>query len=339
MIRRTKFLFAAVLATLLIVGMSAPVGAGSVGIGVAYDSPLTGGSFSDIAHDGVVAAQEDFPIRVREMDQFSPRGRFIGFDTVIHRLASRADMVLAVGFLYSDAVTAIAAERPDVDFVALDALADGLNVASVMFAAHEGSFLVGAAAAMTSESGTIGFIGGVDLPVVLAFEAGFVAGVQHVDPDAEVLVEYVSLLPDFSGFGDPARAYELATGMYQSGADVVFHASGASGLGLFEAARDHATANEHVWAIGVDRDEYLAVDADLQPYILTSMMKRLDVATYEMIAAEVTGTFTAGLHVYGLAEDGVGYTTTGGFIDDLVPELEALKAQIIDGTIVVPFIP
>lgn len=339
--RRKHFVLVLVIAALLLVGVTAPVAAGKVRVGVAYDGPGLGdASFNDMTHTGVIAAEADFPVKVREMDLVPPNGKLLTNDEVIGALIDkRSDLVIAVGFLYAEAVAAHAVGHPEVDFVLLDSFVDASNVASILFAAHEGSFLVGAAAALTSQTGTIGFVGGVDMPVIHPFEAGFAAGVHYIDPDAQVMVEYISEPPDFSGFGDPEAAYAIATGMYQAGADVVYHAAGFSGYGLFQAAYDYSMANAHVWAIGVDADQYLAVPSHVQPYILTSMMKRLDVATYDMIAAEVNGGFTGGAHTYDLAANGVGYATSGGFIDGIVPMLETIEAGIIDGTIPVPTTP
>lgn len=335
--RRRNVVFISLIAMLLLVGFTTPVAAGGVRVGVAYDSPLGDLSFNDMTHAGVVAAEADFPIKVREQNPFTFAGEFIGYDRVVRRLARKADLVVAVGGVnYGDPVATVAEAKPDVDFAILDGFIDLPNVASVWFAANQGSFLAGAAAAMTSETGTIGFIGGVDIPVVQDFEVGYLAGVHHVNPDAEVLVDYVSRLPDFSGFGDPEKAYEIATDMYEVGADVVFHAAGGSGIGLFEAARDFSATNDHVWTIGVDSDQYLTVGPDLQPHILTSMMKRLDVAVYDLIEAEVNGTFAGGFHYYDLAANGVGLATSGGYLDDIADELEVLRQQIIDGTIIVP---
>jgi basic membrane protein A len=150
-------------------------------------------------------------------------------------------------------------------------------------------------------------------------------------------VKYISQPPDFSGFNDPAKAKEIATSMFQSGADVVYHAAGGSGLGLFQAAKEYEDATgTHVWGIGVDSDQYLTVPEELQPYVLTSMLKRVDVAVYETIKAEVEGKFQGGYITFDLARDGVGYSTSGGFIDDITSQLEDLKQQIVDGTITVP---
>ncbi len=155
-------------------------------------------------------------------------------------------------------------------------------MASLLFAEEQGSFLVGAAAALKSQTGTIGFIGGVENDLIKKFEAGYVAGATAANPDIEVLVNYISQPPDFSGFSDPARGKEIAASQYEAGADVIYSAAGSSGLGAFEAAAEAGEPGE-VWAIGVDSDQYELVSEELQPYILTSMLKRVDVATFETI--------------------------------------------------------
>jgi basic membrane protein A len=146
--------------------------------------------------------------------------------------------------------------------------------------------------------------------------------------------------PNFDGFNDPASGRVIAQSMFESGADVVYHAAGGTGAGLFQAAREYSEANgTKVWAIGVDSDQYLTAGEDVRDYILTSMLKRVDVAVFDTIQAQVDGTFTAGVQRFDLAADGVGYSTSGGFVDDIVDQLEEYKQQIVDGTITVPQTP
>src|SRR5690606_36318089 len=148
--------------------------------------------------------------------------------------------------------------------------------------------------------------------------AGFVAGARAVNPDIEIISQYISQPPDFSGFNDPARGREIAQSMYERGADVVYHAAGGSGGGLFEAAYE----NGNVWAIGVDSDQYLTVGAPQNERILTSMLKRVDVAVFGAIAAFVNGDTAGGVQLFDLSVDGVGYATSGGFIDDIDDQLD-----------------
>ena len=178
------------------------------------------------------------------------------------------------------------------------------------FAEHEGSFLVGAAAAMKSTTGTVGFIGGVQIGLIEKFQAGFEAGALAVNPDITILpAVYLTQPPDFSGFGDPAAGKEAGLSLYEQGADVVFHAAGGSGFGLFQAADEASTDDLHLWAIGVDSDQYNSVgDAALQEHILTSMLKKVDVAVGQSILDFLEGNFTSGPVIFDLAADGVGYS-------------------------------
>ena len=145
-------------------------------------------------------------------------------------------------------------------------------------------------------------------------------------------MNYITQPPDFGGFNDPARAKEIAAAQYEAGADIVYSAAGGSGLGAFEAAAE-AGAPGDVWAIGVDSDQYELVSAELQPYILTSMLKKVDVATFQTISSFVDGSFAGGVQVFDLASDGVGYSTSGGFVDDIADQLDEFAAQIAAGEI------
>ncbi|MCU0261774.1 MAG: BMP family ABC transporter substrate-binding protein, partial [Ilumatobacteraceae bacterium] len=149
---------------------------------------------------------------------------------------------------------------------------------------------------------------------------------------------YISQPPDFSGFNDPAKGKEIAAAQYEAGADVIYSAAGGSGLGAFEAAAEAGAPGE-VWAIGVDSDQYNLVSPELQPYILTSMLKKVDVAVYLATKNYVEGTFAGGVNVFDLAADGVGYSTSGGFVDDITDQLDAFAEQIIAGEITVPTAP
>ena len=146
--------------------------------------------------------------------------------------------------------------------------------------------------------------------------------------------------PNFDGFNDPASGRVIAQSMFEQGADIVYHAAGGTGAGLFQAAKEYSEANgSKVWAIGVDSDQYLTAGDDVQEYILTSMLKRVDVAVFNTIEAHVNDEFTGGPVTFDLSVDGVGYSTSGGYVDDIVDQLEDFKQQIIDGDIVVPTTP
>lgn len=308
-------------------------------IGMAYDIGGRGDkSFNDSAASGLDKAKAEFGIETQELE---PTSGGENREENLRLLSEAGDpLVFAIGFAFADGVTATAADFPDTKFAIIDSVVDLPNVASLVFAENEGSYLVGAAAALKSTTGKIGFIGGVEVDLIKKFEAGYVAGAKAVNPDIQVVTTYLTQPPDFSGFGDPAKGKEAALAMYQQGADVVYHAAGGSGGGVFEAAKEYSETNDtHVWAIGVDSDQYQTAGAELQPYILTSMQKNVGTAVYDTIKDYVEGNFTAGVHVFDLKADGVGYATSGGYVDDIASQLDDFKAKIISGEITVPTAP
>ncbi|MBC8194986.1 MAG: BMP family ABC transporter substrate-binding protein, partial [Actinobacteria bacterium] len=316
----------------------APAPAEAVNVGLVFDIGGRGDqSFNDATYAGLVRAQDELGANISDV---APNSDGSNRAELLRLQADDNDLVIGVGFLFADTMTEVAAEYPDTNFAIIDGWVEAPNVASLGFAEHEGSFLVGAAAGLKSETGTIGFIGGVSIDLIGKFEAGFIAGVAATNPDANVLSEYISEPPDFSGFNAPDRGREIAQAMYEKGADIVYHAAGGSGGGLFEAAKSFSEeSGSKVWAIGVDADQYLTSDEAVRDYIMTSMLKRVDVAVYNTIKDLGEGNFTAGGQSFDLSVDGVGYSTTGGFIDDIVGELEDLKAKVISGSISVPTTP
>ena len=299
-------------------------------------------SFNDAAAAGLDRATEELGIAASELE---PTAGGENRDELLNLAAEDgAQLVFGVGFLFTDAIAATATAYPDTNFGLIDGFVPDLtadsNLVSLGFAEHEGSFLVGAAAALKTGTGKVGFIGGVEIDLIKRFEAGFIAGVRHVDPSIDIDIKYISQPPDFGGFTDPAKGKEIGSAMYQGGADVVYHAAGGSGGGLFQAAKEHTeSSGSHVWAIGVDSDQYLTAGEEFKPYILTSMLKRVDVAVYETIATLVDDSFEGGYRTFDLAIDGVGYATSGGHVDDIAAQLEDLKAQVVSGAITVPQAP
>lgn len=306
-------------------------------VGMVYDIGGRGDqSFNDAAARGLDQAAEEFGVDTEDLE---PAAGGENREELLRLLADEGyDLVIGVGFAFAEPLAAVAEDFPDTTFAIIDSFVDAPNVASLTFAEHEGSFLVGAAAALKSESGQIGFIGGVENPLIQKFEAGYVAGAQAVNPDIEIDISYISQPPDFSGFNDPARAREIATSMYEGGVDVIYHAAGGSGNGLFEAASDAGEPGE-VWTIGVDSDQYEIVGPPLNEYILTSMLKQVDNAVYQTIEGFVNGDDVSGELVFDLESDGVGYATSGGFVDDISSDLDAYRDQIIAGEIEVPDTP
>jgi len=312
-------------------------------IGLLFDVTGRGDkSFNDAAASALDAAKANFGVATEESAPTAADGsdrpeRMKGF--------IGDDLIVAVGFLWGDATTASAAENPNQKYAIVDSVVNtpeqgsttnAPNVRSMVFAANEGSFLVGAAAACASTSGKLGFIGGVENDLIKNFEAGFTAGAKAVNPDATVEVKYITQPPDFTGFNDPAKGKAIAKSMYDSGIDVVYAAAGGSGKGLFEAVKETGKKPGEVYAIGVDSDQYNQVSADLQPYILTSALKRVDVATYEAMADALNGKLVGETKVYDLKNNGVGYAVSNSAINQYAGTLEKLKADIISGKIVVP---
>ncbi|WP_062207243.1 BMP family protein [Streptomyces sp. NBRC 109706] len=303
------------------------------GPGIAFD---VGGrddhSFNEAAAAGADRATEALGLDEAEFQ--TARSGETNADRV-QRLSSLAsegyNPVIGVGYLYDAAITEVAADFPDTTFGVVDAAPEGDNIYGMVFAEHEVSYLAGVAAALKTESGSVGFIGGVDNPLIQKFEAGFVQGVTETNPDVEVEVDYL-YADDDRGFADPARASQKADAMLGRGIDVIYTAAGASGTGSIE----QVAGVEGAWAIGVDSDAYLQPGlAEYQDSILTSGVKRVDVAVEDLITAVHNGENPSGVHVYSLAEDGVALATSGGFIDDIQEELDAATQRIIDGEITV----
>jgi basic membrane protein A len=309
-------------------------------VGMAYDIGGRGDkSFNDSAAAGLDRAIAELGIEANELE---PAAGGENREENLRVLAeSGHQLVFAIGFAFADSVAAAAADFPDTQFAIVDSVVDAPNVASLVFAEHEGSALVGAAAALKTQTNTIGFVGGVaGLGLIEKFQAGYEAGAKEVNPDVTVLVQYLTEFPDFAGFTDPAKGKEAALAMYEEGADVVYHAAGGSGAGVFEAAKDTSEASgTKVWAIGVDSDQYQTAGEEVQEYILTSMLKRVDTAVFSTTSSFVTDSQQSGVVLLDLASDGVAYSTSGGFVDDIVGQLDELRERIVTGDFAVPDAP
>jgi basic membrane protein A len=324
-------------------GSDSSAGGGDLKIGLAYDTGGRGDkSFNDSAYAGVEAAIKTHGGDVQEL---SPNSDASNRADLLTKLADDGyDPVIAVGFAYGDIVGDIAAQYPETTFAVVDSSgldADGKplgagNVTGLLFAANQGSFLGGVAAALKSETGHVGFVGGVETPLIQSFEAGYVAGAKAVKSDIVVDVSYISPAGDFSGFSDPAKGKIVAQGMYDAGADIVYAAAGGSGIGVFQAA---AASSKR--AIGVDSDQYQTVgDPALQPVIMTSVLKRVDNAVEAFTGDYVDGSVEGGTDIVSdLSTEGVGLATTGGFIDDIQDQIDDYQKKIIDGEITVPETP
>ena len=236
--------------------------------------------------------------------------------------------MIVTGFSYGSAMETVAPEFPDTDFVIIDMVVEQPNVRSVVFKEEEGSYLVGMLAAMASETGKVGFVGGMDIPLIRKFACGYVQGVKAANPDAEVFQNMTGTTG--AAWNDPVKGGELAKSQIDRGADVIYHAAGGTGVGVLQTAADAGKLG-----IGVNSNQN-----HLHPgHVLTSMLKRVDNAVHDAMMDVKDGAFTAGVEVLGLKEDGVGYAVDGNNEALITPEMkekvEAAKADIISGKITV----
>jgi basic membrane protein A len=277
-------------------------------------------SFNDSAYAGLLKAEEDLGVEVKILESESE-------DDYGPNLSAFAeedlDLIISVGFLMQSATDAAGQQFPDKNFAIIDETVDLPNVSGLRFKEQEGSFLVGVIAGLTTESDVIGFVGGMQFPLIEKFQYGFEAGVKSVNPDAQVLINYTG------SFGDVGLGKEAALAQNQLGADVVYHAAGGCGIGVIQAAGE-----QDFWAIGVDMDQS-ALDPD---HVLCSMIKRVDNATYMASKAVVEGTFDGSDFEFGLEVDGVGYSDDAGNLsEELKTTADMYKTAIINGEIMVPY--
>ena len=278
-------------------------------------------SFNEAAYNGAERFKSEAGVDYLEFEVTNESQR----DQALRRMARRgATIVVAVGFSYATPLDAIADEFPDTKFTIIDSVVEKDNVQSVTFKEHEGSFLVGMAAALKSETGKVGFIGGMDIPLIRNFAHGYQQGVKHVNESAEVFVNMTGTTP--AAWNDPAKGAELAQSQFDRGADVVYAAAGGTGLGVLQTAADGGK-----YSIGVDSNQnYLHPGS-----VLTSMLKRVDVAVYNAFQGAMDGSWAAGAQSLGLAEDGVGYAldehNEAAISDDMKTTIEEAKAKIIAG--------
>lgn len=304
-------------------------------VGLVFDVGGRGDkSFNDRAYEGVERAVRELGIAAQYVEPGEGADREAG----IRLLAAQGfDLVIGVGFIFSDDMYAMAHEYPRTRFACIDyakfdqhgLVVPPANMVALKFREEEGAFLVGALAALASRTQAVGFVGGMDIPLIHKFEAGYKAGVTAVCAGCRVLVGYAGVTGD--AFKNPAKGKELALSQYGAGADVIFHASGSTGLGVFEAARSQGKL-----AIGVDADQW----AEAPGHVLTSMIKRVDVVVLDTIRRVLEQRFEGGLQVFGLAEGALSW------VDDahnqaLVPaaaraRVEALRADIVAGRIKPP---
>ena len=313
-----------IMAALAAFAIAAPAAADDFKPAVIFD---TGGkfdkSFNEAAYNGAERFKKETGVNYAEFEVTNESQR----EQSLRKLAQRgATVIVATGFAQAPALKTVAAEFPKVKFVIIDDVVDLPNVQSVIFKEHEGSFLVGVLAAMASKTGKVGFVGGMDIPLIRKFACGYVQGVKYVNPQDEVFQNMTGTTGD--AWNDPTKGGELARSQFDRGADVVYAAAGGTGLGVYQAAKDAGKL-----AIGVDSNQNYIHPGTM----LTSMLKRVDLATYNAFKTAQDGTWKPGLQVLGLKEEGVGWALDDNnkplITADMQAKVEAAKKDIVGGTI------
>ncbi|WP_217161811.1 BMP family protein [Streptomyces sp. AC512_CC834] len=303
------------------------------GLAIAYDVGGKGDqSFNDAAYAGLEKAKKEFGYETADIE---PTDGETNADKE-QRLTSLArqgyNPVIGVGFAYGPAMKAVAAKYPDTTFGIVDSVVEGKNVASLVFAENEASYLAGVVAAKATKTKTVGFVGGVDVPLIHKFEAGYEQGVKDTDPKIKVISQYLTQTAEEGGFSSPDKGKAAAEGQIEKKADVVYAAAGLSGQGVIEAA-----AKAKVWAIGVDSDQYKQEAlAAYKDSILTSALKDIDGAVFALAKSVEDGKPLTGTHTFDLKSDGVGLSDSNPKFAEVPGATEAVakaKAGIIDGSI------
>ncbi len=287
---------------------------------VTDQSGLGDQSFNDTTWAGIQKAERELGIE-KKISEAREQAQYVPNLTAFAE--QKSDLVVGVGFMCKDALKEAAGLYPNTRFALVDGVVEAPNVVCLLFKEEEASFLVGAIAGMMTKTGTVGFVGGMSNPITNKMEVGYKAGVMAANANVKVLMAYAGT------FSDPGKGEEMATPQFQQGADIVFHAAGGTGLGVINAAKKLGK-----YAIGADIDQnYLAPDN-----VLTSAMKRVDIAVYNAIKMVKDGTFKGGIYRYGIKEDGIGYapSTAKMVPENILRKVERLKEMIIDGRIVPP---
>jgi basic membrane protein A len=303
-----------------------------VHVGIVFD---IGGkddrSFNAAAWQGVSRAAKDFPIVLRDVEPADPSS----VEPAIRAFAERGyDLIIGVGFSQTPIIEDVAKDYPSLNFAIVDGVSQLPNVSSLVFKEHEGSYLVGMIAAFTSKTGVLGFLGGMDIPLIHKFETGYEEGARAVNPKIRVIPNYIGVTD--AAWNDPVKGKEIAETQIQKGADVIFTAAGNSGLGAFDGVEQYGKdvqGRARRFVIGVDSNQNW-----MKPgFVLTSMVKRVDNAVYQIVQDRVTNKLNGGLHVYGLDNDGVGYALDGYNRDlisaSAIQSVEAARQKIINGEI------
>lgn len=303
-----------------------------VHVGIVFD---IGGkddrSFNNAAWQGVSRAAKDFPLVLRDVEPGDPTS----IEPAMRAFAERGyDLVIGVGFAQTPIIESVAKDYPNMSFAIVDGVSQLPNVASLIFKEHEGSYLVGMIAALTSKSSTLGFLGGMDIPLIHKFEVGYEEGAHSINPNIRVIPNYIGVTD--AAWNDPVKGKELARTQIEKGVDVIFAAAGNSGLGAFDAVEQYgkdAQGRALKFVIGVDSNQNWVKPG----YVLTSMVKRVDNAVYQIVRDRVEGRQIGGVHVYGLDKAGIGYAADQYNKDLLSPQIiqavDEARQKIISGQI------
>ncbi|MDI6782832.1 MAG: BMP family ABC transporter substrate-binding protein [bacterium] len=342
-----KNLFSLLTITALTIGFSsctqAPEQAteipGKFKVGLVFDIGGRGDkSFNDSAYAGLERAKRELGIDYEYLETPQATDRA----TQLHQLASKPEikLIFGIGFLFTDDINAVAKEFPDKKFACVDYTVDPkkeilANVVALKFKEEEGSFLVGALAGLLTQTNKVGFVGGMKIPLIEKFETGYKAGVKAVNPKCVIFANYAGLTGN--AFKDPTKGKELALAMYDKGADIIYHASGSTGLGVFEAA-----FRKKKYAIGVDADQFQSAPKEMQDAqtILTSMVKRVDESVFQTIKSVKDDRFQTGVRMFDLNSKGIDYVYDANnkqlIPDSVYQKIEELRTKIINGEIIVP---
>ena len=324
---RTRSLSRAAILAVTLLALSGLTASAEFKVGLVLDR---GGkddkSFNTSAYEGATRAKNKLGILLKYVEAPDDNA----FEPMLRSFALRDfDLIIGIGFAQKEAIQKVAEQFPQRHFAIVDAQVQAPNVRSLMFQEHEGAYVIGAIAALTSKTGKIGFVGGMDIPLIRRFQMGYEAGAKKVNPEAVVLANFVGVTSE--AWNNPPKGKELAVSQYEAGADVIFAAAGASGLGVFDAAED-----QKKFAIGVDSNQ----DWTKPGLILTSMLKRVDEAVFATIADAQAGKFSGGVQWFGLANKGIDYSfdqyNAKILTEPVRQRADELKAEIIAGKIVVP---
>ena len=303
--------------------------AGPIRVSFVYPGDCLGdSSYCDVLYNGAQKAKTELDVEITEMESNSET-----WDMQLQAAAGNSGLVITSGYQMAAPVSRVAPEFPDVMFVIFDALVDLPNVVSFTHRVNEGTFLLGAIAGLKSKTGKVGYLGGANVPLLHEFEAGYLAGVKAVNPEAEIIRRYVA--DNQEGFYDPVKGQEIATTLYESGVDVIYAMADQSGFGAVEAAK-MAEDRYVIW-------NYIDITDVAPGVILTGLRVGIDQSAFRVIQAFAAGNLMAGVQSLGLAEDNVGYLLTDGnsdlLSDNILEKVKALKANIIAGEITVPTVP